>query len=236
MSVEPFLEPIDIVNASQVAYEKLREGILAHHFRPGQQLQVKSVAQHLGLSITPVNQALARLAEDGLVRILPRRGTFVADLTPAEVKQLVEARVAVDVFAARLAVQRARDADVAALRHVFQAWKGELLSLKEGDTMPRAFPLVELDMKFHRTLVEMADNRFLLETIQRLQAQVLALVRGKFWVVLSEYQNIALAGHTAIVDTLAQRDEEGLAQAVHNHLWDTYHIQTEMMERARQGD
>ncbi|TDE89228.1 GntR family transcriptional regulator [Occultella glacieicola] len=94
------------MRAGSRAYHALREDILEWRLPPGTPLGEVEQAQRLGVSRTPVREALARLAADGLVRGTGARGAVVADLSPADVRDLFDLRIAVETRLARLAAQR----------------------------------------------------------------------------------------------------------------------------------
>ena len=75
--------------ASDSVFEVLRDGILTQVFKPGERLNIPDLAARLDVSLTPVKEALNRLAAEGLVRIRPRSGTFVAELSPEDVAEMV---------------------------------------------------------------------------------------------------------------------------------------------------
>jgi DNA-binding GntR family transcriptional regulator len=73
--------------ASDEAYEALRNGILGRMFKPGERLQVEEIADQLGVSLTPVRQAIQSLAAEGLIDIRPRSGTYVAQLSARDIRE-----------------------------------------------------------------------------------------------------------------------------------------------------
>src|SRR5437870_11813271 len=99
---EPRLSPLETHNIHQLVYQRLKEGIITNTFQPGEQLFVRDLARQLGTSTTPVVQAVLRLSQESLVTILPRKGTFVANLGEEDIRLLFEAREAVEKHAAAL--------------------------------------------------------------------------------------------------------------------------------------
>ena len=97
-------------------HERLRAEILGGTIAPGAHLSVPSIARRLGVSRTPVREALFRLEQDGLVRSLPHRGVVVLTPDPADLRELFEVREALEGMAARVAASHALPGEVSALR------------------------------------------------------------------------------------------------------------------------
>ena len=99
--------------ASDSVYEALRSAILSRSFAPGQRLNVHELAAELGVSLTPVKDALTRLEAEALIEIRPRSGTFVTAMSPDDVAEAFEIRCALECLAAEKALARATAADIA---------------------------------------------------------------------------------------------------------------------------
>src|SRR5688572_17306652 len=100
------LPKLDRTRASDSVFEVLRDSILTRVFRPGARLDVKAVATQLGVSPTPVKDAINRLAAEGLIDVRPRSGTFVAEISPQAVAETFEIRRALECLAAETLVPR----------------------------------------------------------------------------------------------------------------------------------
>jgi DNA-binding GntR family transcriptional regulator len=87
----PRLEPVAAPKVRDLVYARLKQGILTHQFVPGSQLVARELAAQLHTSTTPVVQVILQLAREGLVEVIPRRGTFVADLSADRIRELFEA-------------------------------------------------------------------------------------------------------------------------------------------------
>ncbi|MBI3943934.1 MAG: GntR family transcriptional regulator [Chloroflexi bacterium] len=219
---------IDLTNASQLAYEALKEGITSHQFQPGEQLIVKNLAEQMGLSTTPVNQAIARLAEEELVKIVPRRGTFVATMGPERLRHLYEAREAIEVYAARLAVGNITEEDIQELQRILDDWGRELQHVHDGDESAAAMTLFEKDSQFHRRLVALSGNTYLSDIFAKIDAQLWAFARMKHRKLYVRVQHIAAQGHERILRALRSREEVAVAQAVRDHIWEIYALNPEV--------
>ena len=97
--------PLDHADLTEKTYRLLREKILRRQLKAGEKISVDEAAEGLGISRTPVLHALERLANDGLVKIIPRKGTFVSELTKQDVKELFDIRVLIETYAASIVLQ-----------------------------------------------------------------------------------------------------------------------------------
>src|SRR5882724_6390859 len=102
--------------AVDAVYGALREGILGHLFKPGERLHVDELSEKLGVSLTPVRNAIQQLATEGLVEIRPRSGTFVANLSVQDVEETFEIRCALECLAAEKSTQLIEPAELDRLR------------------------------------------------------------------------------------------------------------------------
>lgn len=182
---------------TEQAAETLRASIIDGAFQLGEPLSEISLASELGVSKTPVREALMQLKRDGLVEIHPQRGTFVFTMTADQVRQLSEMRAILEVAALRLAMTRNRPALTA-------AWTEIVAGMRAALTARDTARYRALDGDFHRAFVELADNAYLLEAFNGLAFRVQAL-RNR----LSredELNRTSFADHRAFLD-LARRDE-----------------------------
>jgi DNA-binding GntR family transcriptional regulator len=198
------------------AYEQLESAILTGELKPRERLVEKDLAERLGVSRTPVREALRRLEERGLVRILPHRGAVVADFSPGDVENIYAVRTYLEVLASRLACERIRPEDVEHVREMEAAYATQAAS---GDF--RA--LMSADDRFHDAIYVAAGNSCLLELIQQLRRQVHA-VRFNAW-AQPERITRSLAEHRQMVQAFERRDGARLADLTREHLGvakDTY--------------
>jgi DNA-binding GntR family transcriptional regulator len=211
----PRLEPVAAPNIRDLVYARLKQGILTHQFAPGSQLLARQLAAQLNTSTTPVVQVILQLAREGLVEVIPRRGTFVADLTADRIRQLFEAADAIESYAARLAAARVTERDIADLREILAAPSDQTdLSGTSGNNTPQRF---EKDSRFHTRLVALSGNLYLINMYQTIDSQVWTFVRMRLARDFERIQPFADAGHNKIVRSLARRDQEGVVEAIREH-------------------
>jgi DNA-binding GntR family transcriptional regulator len=152
------------------AYRAIKDMIVSLELEPASIVDEEALAQRLGLGLTPVRQALRRLAWENLVLILPRRGTIVADLNASDLEKIFEMRVELEGLAAELAARRATPADRAAIADVARR-TGDALAADPIDYRN----LIELDREMHRLLFRSAHNELLEQTLEWLYSHVMRL-------------------------------------------------------------
>ena len=146
---------------AEKAYRLLLRQITRLELAPGTVLAEKALVEALGIGRTPVREAMQRLAIEGLVSHLPKRGMLVADVSVSSVQQIYEFRSLIEGFAARLAASRAVEADVAALG----ALHDDLVAATDEDDIDG---YEALDWRFHETLAQASRNAYLEEMVPRI--------------------------------------------------------------------
>ena len=141
------------------AYRAIRSRILDNAYPPGYQALEQSLADELGLSRTPVREALIRLQKEGLVDVIPRHGMRVLPVSPTDMKEIYEILSALESMAAELlAKRRPSDDELAPLE---RASRDMARALRADDLEAWA----EADERFHRQLIELAGNRLLAQAV-----------------------------------------------------------------------
>lgn len=203
-------------------YEQLKALILSHAVRPAEKLSEIALAKRLGVSRTPLREALMKLEEEGLVTSERNVGYTVADLDIETVCHLLEVRKALDVLAAELACDRASDDDLAAIRDVVR----QIGELRKDDTSAENMARrLELGLEIHRVVVKATGNEALLRATDQIYQQLrLALWMEVLWVELgdSDYEE-----HRAIAEAIGARDREAAARAA------AFHVQSSLENLVR---
>jgi len=207
------LPRINAPKISDAAYDILREKVVSKEFAPGQRLDLDDIEQQLGISRTPLKEALVRLEMEGLIVIVPRSGTYVTDPAPKDIVESFGVRRALEVYAVELAVQHASDGEIAELRAIVEEL-GDLAAAEDRDAIyPR---YLALDHQLHRQLVSLAGNDRLCRAHERenLHAQM-ARVRYR----RSERElDVAQEEHIRIMGALEARDGEVARAEMDAHL------------------
>ncbi|KAF0676851.1 GntR family transcriptional regulator [Profundibacterium mesophilum] len=188
------------------AYRRLLEEIRAGRLAAGDRLRETELAERLGVSRTPVREAIRQLEADGLVTHVPRQGASVRGLDYAEVMELYEMRAVLEGTAARLATRAASQIEL-----------DELAALNEelvrAGASPEAF---DLNRQFHAALLDAAKNRFLSRSIQGLQKALMIL--GPTTLTAPERAERAVEEHSAVLDALMARDGLRAEAAMRAHI------------------
>lgn len=195
-----------VLPQGQGAYRRLLDEIRSGALAPGARLRETELADRLGISRTPVREAIRQLEADGLVAHLPRQGATIRSLDHAEVVELYEMRAVLEGTAARLAARAASDIELAELT----ALNTELADAPAG---PQA---KELNRQFHRMMLESARNRFLLKSMNALQKTLLIL--GPTTLADPSRAVSAVAEHAAVISALKARDGAAAEAAMRAHV------------------
>lgn len=193
----------------EVVCETLREAICDGILEPGERLMEIQIAEELGVSRTPVREAIRKLELEGYVIMLPRRGTYVANLSIKDINEVYEIRASIDALAAGLAAERITDDELEQMERMLVA---TVEAFDKGD-MDR---VVEYDTKFHDVLYCASRNARLVGIINNLREQ------------LTRFRSISMAypgrmkktmeEHGRMVEAIAQRDVELAQQLARQHM------------------
>jgi len=186
------------------AYTRLRDAILDGTLEAGEQLKDAELSEWLGLSRTPIREALARLEEYGLVETEPNRYTRVAPLTGRDARDAFPVVAALHALAAALGVPRISDDEVAAMRAANEDFAG---ALRKGD-VDRA---METDDRFHAVLVQASANREIARSLGRLMPKVKRLEQARFGSLAGRR---SVEQHERIITLCAARKTAEAAEAV----------------------
>ncbi len=190
----------------QSAYLHILADIRGGALLPGARLRETDLADRLGISRTPIREAIRQLEADGLVIHLPRQGATIRSLDYAEVIELYEMRAVLEGTAARLAARAASDVELV-----------ELAALNADLTAAPAGVLArELNRQFHRTLIDAAKNRFLLKAMSALQKTLLIL--GPTTLADPSRAGEAIAEHGLVLAALQARDGTAAELAMRAHI------------------
>ena len=165
----PPAAPEGMASASQHmagrAYAQLKAMLMAYSFKPGERINEVELAARIGVSRTPVREAMNQLRAESLLRFAPGKGYFCRDLDAQETFDLYELRKAVETAAVRLAVQRARDEEIDAL----EVFLGRTGPDADGLTPQQQ---VELDEAFHVSLLGMSGNAEMLRVLANINDRI----------------------------------------------------------------
>src|SRR5665647_306042 len=147
---------------ADLAYERIKQGILALQYPPGEKLSEVRLAAELELGRSSIRSALIRLEGENWVKVLPQSGTFVREIEPLEVKELAELRLLLETHAARTAAMNISVEELRQLRREFDALKARGVEDHNTD-------FVALDDHFHSSIYRAAGNRRIEEILRNLK-------------------------------------------------------------------
>ena len=193
-------------SAPSQVYAALRAAIVAAEFEPGQRLSENELAAQLGVSRTPVREALARLRDDRLVDIVPQLGTFVTPISVAAVMDAQFVREALECAAVRLAAQRADAADVARLRAI--------IARQRAVDSPEAF--LKLDDELHAELCALSGHGVAWTITLRANGHLDRIRRLSL--PQPRYLPQMIDEHEQVVDAIAASNPDAAEAALRHHL------------------
>src|SRR5450759_4702981 len=167
----PSLAPLGAQTLADQAAEALRALISSGAVRGGQRLVEALIADQLNVSRGPVRDAFRRLGEEGLLREVPRRGTYVVSLTSEDVRDLLDLRAGLETRAARLVVERGRSED-------FEALQAALASLQATCRVGDAAAIGAADFVFHAVLCQASGSKRLYSVFVRYETELRVLLRS----------------------------------------------------------
>jgi DNA-binding GntR family transcriptional regulator len=191
------------------AYERLRDAIVSAELEPGRRLSENELGELLGVSRTPIREALVRLRDDRLVEIVPQLGTFVAPISLAAVADAQFVREALECAAVRLAADRATIDDIAALNGIVRRQE----ELRDASEFARFYVL---DDEFHAGLCECSGHGVAWSLAQRANGHLNRVRR----LSLPQPRYVAemVAEHQLVLDAVARRDPDAAEAALRHHL------------------
>jgi DNA-binding GntR family transcriptional regulator len=217
-------------------YELLWRRIVSHQLQPGDKLSDVRLSEELGVSRTPVREALHRLAQDGIVRAESRRGFYVSHFSSEDVREVYDVRAALEVLAVRLALPHLRAADLDTAQAALDA---VVRRFRAGDPEANETFLF-IDRAFHEMLVEAAHNRRLTGLMVSLQAQL--RVFQFYGIHFQDMMEMSLAHHQAILAALRVGDRPAAEAAMERHIQEVKarvladFLNQETADRAGAGD
>ena len=185
---------------SAQVYEHLLEALVSQQIRPGERLTLEQLAQELGVSHTPVRQALARLESEGIVRSEPHRGASVPTLDSRDIRELFEARLLCELFAVEKAFPSLSAETFARLRKLSEAYQEA-----SGQVSPAGrVALARIELEFHGAIVALAANARISAMFRQLGVHVqTTLLLGSR---LAVRDASSVPEHEAFLIALEQRD------------------------------
>ena len=192
-----------------VVFNTLREAILKGELEPGERLMEIALANRLGVSRTPIREAIRKLELEGLVVMIPRRGAQVASITKKDLQDVLEVRSSLEVLATELACERIRPEQLAQLRGALQRFE-QVLGSSDVSVIAGA------DVDFHDVIFMATGNARLVQILNNLREQMYRY-RMEYLKDFSSHARL-LEEHRQLVEAIAAGDREGAAAIIKAHI------------------
>lgn len=192
-----------------VVFQTLREAILKGDLRPGERLMELQLAAKLGVSRTPIREAIRMLEQEGLAVTIPRKGAEVARMTEKNMEDVLQIREALDDLAVQVACDKMTEQQ---LRNLTLAMKNFETAIQTGNLSK----IVAYDVEFHDIIYESTDNPKLVTLLNNLREQIyryrVEYLKGK------ENYPMLIKEHETILEALKEKNKERVADAMRNHI------------------
>ena len=205
---------LDHRSLGQTITERLRDQILMNQLKPGERLIADDLALTFGVSRSMIREALLLLATEGFINIVPRKGTFVTQMSAKQANDLFEVRLLLEGQVASLAAERRTAENLRDLRETADFGLAAALA-GNVDQLPA------LNTRFHNLLADTADNDYLTETLSRLSN----IIQWVYSRRIIERSTDSWKEHLRIVDAIERMDPAAAKSAAHEHItraWAAY--------------
>jgi DNA-binding GntR family transcriptional regulator len=193
------------------AYAMLRAAIAdadIYASRDEIRLDDRALSESLGVSRTPVREAMTLLEQEGFVRTIPRRGIYIVRKSKREIVEMVQMWAALESMAARLATLHATDEEIARLRHMFDQFR-------DSTPAEHIAEYSDANIAFHQAIVELSKSQIILDTIKNIFIHVRAIRR--MTISQSDRASRSIVDHLRIIEALEKRDTELAERLVRDH-------------------
>ena len=199
----------DYLPLRDVVFNTLRQAILRGEMEPGERLMEIQLADKLGVSRTPIREAIRKLELEGLVIMIPRKGAEVAHITEKDMRDVLEVRAALEELAATLACRNVTPERIEELKMANERFDAAIISKD-------VVAIVDADVNFHDIIYAMTDNQRLIQIINNLREQ---MYRYRLeYVKDARAHSILISEHKDIIDKLSKKDEENTKIVIRQHI------------------
>ncbi|HEY8464740.1 MAG TPA: GntR family transcriptional regulator [Bacillota bacterium] len=208
----------------ELVFESLREAIISGQLSPGERLMEIQLAEEMGVSRTPVREAIRKLEREGLVVMVPRKGAYVAGLSIKDVTDVFEIRGALEGLAAELAAERITEEELENLERYLVKIAADI---EEGELSR----VVQTDTDFHTLLYQSSHNNHLSQIINNLREQI-----QRFRTTSLSYpgrMKTALEEHRKIVEAISIRDGQLARELAKEHIENAENSLMSVYQKAR---
>ena len=203
------LEMNEYLPLCDVVFQTLRQAILRGELKPGERLMEIHLAQKLGVSRTPVREAIRKLELEGLVLMIPRKGAIVAEITVQDLEDVLEVRMALEELAVKIACKRITQEQLEEIKRR----SAEFCKTLYGDDVAAC---AQADMAFHDAIYEATGNRRLVQILNNLREQ---MYRYRMeYLKDRQSHSLLVKEHEEIVQGLTERDADRALRVTNSHI------------------
>ncbi len=200
---------LQVNTISRQVYSIIKKGIVSGEYGPGYWLQEVELSKTLGVSRSPVREALKQLASDGLVTEIPNKGTFVRDFNEKEIDEIYEIRELLESYAIRHLPEKLSEEQ----KSKMEGYKKSFHEFYESDDLEE---YIVVDSKFHRYIIECTDNSILMELYRRVRN--MNMLFRIYSLSTQRRFDESLGEHVEIIDCLIKGEYEAAARINARHL------------------
>ncbi|MBB2917657.1 putative transcriptional regulator, HTH GntR [Cupriavidus taiwanensis] len=196
------------------AYAMLRQAIAdadIYQSRDEIRLDERVLSEAMGVSRTPIREAMTLLEQEGFLRTVPRRGIYIMRKTKREIVEMIQMWAALESMAARLATENATDAEIAQLRRMFD-------SFRDSTPAEHIEEYSDANIAFHQAIVQLSKSQIIMDTIRNIFIHVRAI--RKMTISQSDRAARSIVDHLRIIEALERRDTELAERLVRQHSLD----------------
>lgn len=215
------LGKIKIISLREQVITAIRDAIIEGKFKPGEKIPEQELAQQLGVSRTPIREAIRILEQQGLVVTVPKSGTYVTESNIEKIKEAIVVRVAIEQLALREAIEHLDDREwgefMNALEDILHRMQ---VASEDGDGVA----LTELDIDWHSQIVDAAHNQYLswLWRSSGLQYLIWSPERSLYPLAKDKWWEVIYGRHKKLLDSLKSRNIEKCCAAIQEHIEQKY--------------
>lgn len=193
-------------------FQKIREDILSGKYKDGEELREISIGEELGVSRTPVREALRQLELEGLVEIIPNKGAYVTGITQKDVMDIYKIRSMLEGLCARWATEHITDEQIEELEEIVLLSEFHLKKPSQG----KAVHVSDLDGKFHKILYEASNSRILEHMLTDFHKYV--QMARRMSIGTKDRAEKSIAEHRAILEAIKNKDKDLAEKLANDHI------------------
>lgn len=206
------LQPINAgLSLRDQAYATLRQAIAdadIYQTKEDVRLDERVLSEALGVSRTPIREAMTLLEQEGFLRMVPRRGIYIVRKSKREIVEMIQMWAALESMAARLATQIATDEEISRLRHMFD-------DFRDSTPTEHIQEYSDANIAFHQAIVDLSKSQIIIDTIRNIFMHVRAI--RKITISQADRAARSIEDHMRIIESLERRDTELAETLVRDH-------------------